>query len=195
MNMVGRTKKRLCFLMVAVFGVLAFMPTGLFAETMGTYKIGSGDILEIMVWKEPDISRNEVIVRTDGFISFPLLNDLQASGSTLGELKNKIEKELKKYVTSPVVTVTLRSSLSKRFYILGEIKKTGEYPIVKELTILQAFALAGGFTDWASKSEILLLRKENGKEKIYRVNYKAIIKGKDFKQNVTIQPNDTIIVP
>lgn len=188
-------KSRIWIQVIIICAFLGLLPTSLFAENHGTYRIGSGDILEILVWKEPDISRNDVIVRTDGFISFPLLNDLQASDLTLSDLKLKIEKELKKFVTSPIVTVTLKSSLSKRFYIIGEIKKTGEYPIVKELTILQAFAIAGGFTDWASKREILLLRSENGKEKIYRVDYKDIIKGKDFKQNIKIRPDDTIIVP
>lgn len=191
----GFKKSRIWLQLIVVYAIMGLLPTSLFAEDQGTYRIGSGDILEILVWKEPDISRGDVIVRTDGFISFPLLNDLQASGLTLSNLKLKIENELKKFVTSPIVTVTLKSSMSKRFYILGEIKKTGEYPIVKELTILQAFAIAGGFTDWASKSEILLLRPENGKEKIYRVNYKAIIRGKDFKQNIKIRPDDTIIVP
>ena len=73
--------------------------------------------------------------------------------------------------------------------------RTGEYPLTKDLTVLQAFALAGGFTQWASKKEILLMRKENGKEKIYRINYKDITKGKDFDQNLKLQADDTIIVP
>ena len=72
---------------------------------------------------------------------------------------------------------------------------TGEYPLVKDYTVLQAFALAGGFTEWASKNEIILLRNEDGEEKIYRVNYKNLIKGKDFSQNIKLQPDDTIIVP
>jgi len=87
--------------------------------------------------------------------------------------------------------------LSKRFYILGEVLRTGEYPLVKHLTVLQAFALAlaGGFTEWASKKEIILLRQEDGKEKIYRINYKDITKGEDLSQNLKLQADDTIIVP
>ena len=73
--------------------------------------------------------------------------------------------------------------------------RTGEYPLVKHLTVLQAFALAGGFTEWASKKEILLLRNVDGQDKILRINYKQLIKGKDFDQNVRIQADDTIIVP
>jgi len=159
------------------------------------YKIGSGDILEIITWKEPDFSRGEILVRTDGKISFPLLGDVQAAGRTPLEIKNDIEKGLKDYVANPIVTVTVKNPLSQKFYILGEVKKTGEYPLIKGLTVLQAFAIAGGFTDWASKKEIILLRYENGKEKVYNINYKKIVNDKDFSQNISIKTDDTIIVP
>jgi polysaccharide export outer membrane protein len=159
------------------------------------YKIGSGDILEIVTWKEPDFSRGEVLVRTDGKISFPLLGDVQAAGRTPAEIRIDIESGLKDYVDNPIVTVTVKNPLSQKFYILGEVKKTGEYPLIKGLTVLQAFAIAGGFTDWASKKEIILLRYENGKEKVYNVNYKRIVNDKDFSQNIRIKTDDTIIVP
>jgi len=159
------------------------------------YVIGSGDILEITTWKEPDFSRDQVLVRIDGKITFPLLNDVQAVGRTPVQLKEDIEKKLKDYIADPTVTVNVVSPVSQMFYILGEVVNTGEYPLVKRLTVLQAFALAGGFTEWASKKEIILLRHEDGKEKIIRVNYKNIIKGKDFKQNIYLKANDTIIVP
>jgi len=164
-------------------------------EVKDTYFIGSGDILEITTWKEEDFSRAEILVRLDGMITFPLINDIQAKGQTPMQVKQDIEKKLKDYVENPIVTVTVRTSGSKRFYILGEVVNTGEYPLVKGLTVLQAFALAGGFTEWASKKEIILMRNEDGQEKIFRVNYKDIIKGKDFSQNIKIQPDDTIIVP
>ena len=159
------------------------------------YKIGSGDILEIVTWKEPDFSRGEILVRIDGKISFPLLGDVQAAGRSPLEIQKDIETGLKDYVASPIVTVTVKSPLSQKFYILGEVKKTGEYTLIKGLTVLQAFAIAGGFTDWASKKEIILLRYENGKEKVYNINYKKIVNDKDFSQNISIKTDDTIIVP
>jgi polysaccharide export outer membrane protein len=159
------------------------------------YKIGIGDILEIVTWKEPDFSREEIIVRLDGKISFPLLDDIQAANRSPSKLKKHIESKLTEYVSSPSVTVTVRNAASQRFYILGEVVNTGEYPLVKDLSVLQAFALAGGFTEWASKKEIILYRKENGKDKVIRINYKGLIKNKDFSQNVQIKSNDTIIVP
>ncbi len=159
------------------------------------YAIGVGDILEIVTWKEPDFSREEIIVRLDGKISFPLLDDIVAEGLTPPALKKKIEERLKEFVASPSVTVTVKNAASQRFYILGEVVNTGVYPIVKELTVLQAFALAGGFTEWASKKEIILFRRENGKEKVIRINYKDIVKNKSFTQNVVVKTDDTIIVP
>jgi len=159
------------------------------------YHVGVGDILRITTWKEPDLSMELVLVRTDGKISFPLVNDVEAAGLSPVALKRAIEAGLKEYVSNPVVTVHVTNPGSQRFYILGEVRNTGEYPLVKHLTVLQAFAVAGGFTEWASKKEIILLRTENGKEKIYRINYKDITKGKDLNQNIKLQADDTIIVP
>ena len=160
-----------------------------------SYLIGNGDILEIVTWKEPDFSREEIIVRLDGNISFPLLDDVMAAGKTPTQLKLDIQAGLKEYVSEPHVTVTVRSAASKRFYILGEVINTGEYPLTKNLTVLQAFTLAGGFTEWASKKEIILFRRNQGQETVIRIDYKDIVKGKDFSQNVEIQPDDTIVVP
>jgi polysaccharide export outer membrane protein len=159
------------------------------------YKIGSGDVLEIVTWKEPDFSREEVLVRLDGKISFPLLNDVQAAGRTPLILKQHIEEGLREFIENPYVTVTVKQANSQKFYILGEIVNTGEYDLVKDLTVLQAFARAGGFTEWASKKEILLIRREGGKDKPIRINYKDIAKGEGFEQNIILKANDTIIVP
>ncbi len=159
------------------------------------YKIGAGDILDITIWKEPDLSREEVLVRTDGKISFPMLNDVQAAGLTPLQMKGNMEVGLKEFISNPFVTITVRSPASQQIYILGEVLNTGEYPLNKNLTVLQAFALAGGFTEWASKKEIILMRKEGDKEKIYRINYKNIIRGKDLSQNLRLKADDTIIVP
>jgi len=159
------------------------------------YRIGAGDVIEVSTWKEPDLSRKEVLVRVDGKISFPLIGDIQASGMTPAELTETIQKGLTNYVTAPVVTVTVTNPGSQKVYILGEVLKTGEYPLFKTLTVLQAFALAGGFTQWASKDEIILLRKEGGKEKIYKINYKDIVRGRESENNLALQANDTIVVP
>jgi polysaccharide export outer membrane protein len=199
-------KKTVCILstlilVLATTGVLAqekktAVKLGSIGETLvESYQIGIGDILEITTWKEPDFTRDNVMVRNDGKISFPLVNDFPAAGMSPMELKYNLEVALKAYVEHPVVTVHIKDPISQKFYVLGEVMRTGEYPLVKHLTVLQAFALAGGFTEWASKKEIILLRHEGGKDKILRINYKDITKGKDFSQNLKLKPDDTIIVP
>ena len=199
-------KKTLCIgliIMIALVSAQAFCEEkkstakmGAIGETLvDSYQIGIGDILEITTWKEPDFTRTNVMVRTDGKISFPLLNDFPAAGLSPMELKYNLEAGLKAYVSNPVVTVHVINPISQKFYILGEVMRTGEYPLVKNLTVLQAFALAGGFTEWASKKEIILLRHEGGKDRIFRINYKDIASGKDFSQNLKLKTDDTIIVP
>jgi len=199
-------KKQFIFISICLAFIIAFAASSVYAgeqkpSTVDTksgpnsYRIGSGDILDINTWKENNFSKTGILVRIDGKISFPLLNDIQAAGQTPLQLKKKIEKKLKNFIENPVVTVTVTAPDSKKVYILGEVVNTGEYPLVKNLTVLQAFALAGGFTEWASKKEIILFRKEDGKDKTIRINYKNILKGKDFKQNVQLQADDTIIVP
>lgn len=159
------------------------------------YRIGAGDVLEITTWKELELTRREILVRVDGKISFPLLGDIPAAGMTPMELTETVQKGLTNYVTSPVVTVTVTSPASQKIYVMGEVVRTGEYPLTKGLTVLQAFSLAGGFTQWASKDEIILIRKEGGKDKIYKINYKDIVKGRETDNNLMLQANDTIVVP
>ena len=162
--------------------------------TSTDYRIGAGDILQIITWKEPDFSL-EVTVRRDGKFTFPLLDDIVAMDRTPLEIKSELETKLKDFVEHPVMTVIVKNPQSQKYYILGEIANTGEFQLTKPLTVLQAFALAGGFTEWASKKEIVLLRREGGENIIIKVNYKNIIKGKDLSQNVMLKPDDTIIVP
>lgn len=193
-------KKRLLFIclyfiFISLFNNFDSCIAGEKKTHLPTYVIGCGDILEIFTWKEPDFTKKHVLVRIDGMITLPLIDDLRAAGLTPTQLKKNIETKLKSYVATPTVTVTVAQPESQKFYILGEISNTGEYNLVKQLTVLQAFALAGGFTEWAAKKEIILLRTEGGKEKIYRVNYKDIAKGTDFSQNILIKADDTIIVP
>lgn len=159
------------------------------------YIIGHGDILQIYTWKEPELSMDQVAVRLDGKLTFPLVNDVQAAGLTPMALKKVLEKRLSGFVESPIVTVMLLKAVSRRYYVLGEVQRIGEYPMEKNMTVMQAFAVAGGFTEWASKKEILLIRREKGKEKIFRINYKDIIKGRHLEDNIPIQADDTIIVP
>jgi len=187
-----------CFIITILTGVIivAFLipSIAMAQENTEEYKIGVGDILRINTWEEPNLSLEAAMVRSDGKITFPLLDDIQAQGSTTMELKAKIEKMLAEYVEAPNVTITLANPVSQRFYILGEVMRTGEYPITKKLTVMQAFALAGGFTEWASKNRILLIRISDGQKTTITIKYKDILKG-DFSKDIALKADDTIIVP
>lgn len=166
-----------------------------YATLVDDYRIGCGDTLEILVWKEPDLSKT-VFVRLDGKITVPLLDDIPAAGKTPMELKDEIQTGFENFIEGPFVSVTLLEAGSQKFYMIGEINGTREYTLTKRLTGLQAFALGGGFTDWAKKTKIIVFRKHYGRQKdeILIINYKDIVKGK-IEDNIIIQPNDVIIVP
>lgn len=159
-----------------------------------SYKIGPQDVLRIDVWKEGEISRS-VPVRPDGKISLPLLNDVQAAGLTAMELANSITEGLKKFITSPQVTVTVTEINSRRVYVTGEVTRPGAYPLLPNMTVLQAVTSGGGFTQFARTKNIYVLRNEGGKQTKYPFNYNDVVKGKRPEENITLQPGDTIVVP
>jgi polysaccharide export outer membrane protein len=158
------------------------------------YVIGPEDVLYIHVWKEDALSRS-VPVRMDGNISLPLIHEIKAAGLTPLQLEAAITERLKGFYENPNVSVIVMESNSFKVYISGEVMKPGVYKLREETTILQMIPMAGGFTDWAKQRKILIIRKENGKEKRFTVDYKKAIKGDDPNSNVALKPGDTIIVP
>ncbi|MGO9614915.1 MAG: polysaccharide biosynthesis/export family protein [Bryobacteraceae bacterium] len=164
------------------------------ANEDSSFVIGAEDLLAINVWKEADISRT-VPVRPDGKISLPLLNDVQAAGLTPEQLAASIRDGLKKYIDDPVVTVIVTTVNSRRVYVMGEVSHPGVVPLTHGMTVLQALASAGSFTQFANVKGIYLLRSENGKQVKYPFNYKAVLKGQNTEQNLELKPGDTIVVP
>jgi len=158
------------------------------------YIIQPSDVLEIFVWKEPELTR-KVLVRPDGRISFPLVQDLQAGGISPGELKDRIETRLKEYLSAPNVTVIVEGIRSYQIFVVGKVQKPGGMTIEKPVTVLQAIALAGGFQDYAKDSEMTIIR-HNGKENlIFDFNYKDVIRGKKSEQNILLRSGDVVVVP
>jgi|SRR6476620_3056095 polysaccharide biosynthesis/export protein len=164
------------------------------ATTDASYKIGPQDVLRIDVWKETEISRS-VPVRPDGKISLPLLNDVQAAGLTAMELANVITEGLKKFINSPQVTVSVSEINSRRVYVTGEVNGPGAYPLLPNMTVLQALTGARGFTQFARTKKIYVLRSEGGKQVKHPFNYNEVVKGTHGEDNIVLQPGDTIVVP
>jgi|GEM_PF-951244 len=167
-------------------------PTG--TNLPKNYVIGSGDVLEIFVWRNEQLSR-EVVVRPDGKISLPLLQDAQAEGLTVPWLKEEITRRFGEYLENPRVTVIVKQIGSYRVSVLGRVMRPGVYPITGETTLVEAISMAGGFTEWANKRKITVITTEGGEETKLTVNYKKIASGKDPSQNIVLKRGDTIIVP
>lgn len=158
------------------------------------YIIGPQDVIDINVWKEPDLTR-QVPVRPDGKISMPLLNDVQAAGLTPMQLTAQITASLRKFISEPQVTVVVTQINSQRIYILGEVNRPGATPLLPGMTILEALSTSGGFTMFANTKKIYLLRTVNGSQEKYPFNYNDVIHGKSPQQNIPVKAGDTIVVP
>jgi polysaccharide biosynthesis/export protein len=158
------------------------------------YVIGPSDMLNIDIWKQPDISRT-VPVRPDGKISLPLVNDVQASGLTPLQLQASLTDKLKGFVNNPEVTVIVTQVNSQRIYVLGQIARPGAVDMLPNMTVLQAIASAGGPAQFAKDKSIYILRNENGKQTKFPFNYPDVLKGKHPEQNILLRPGDTIVVP
>jgi polysaccharide export outer membrane protein len=160
----------------------------------GDYIIGAEDVLEVNVWNEERLTR-EVLVRTDGRISLPLINDIQAAGRTPVELADAVAEKLRDYITDPHVSVIVKVPRDYKFYVLGNVNRPGPLALKKRITFLQAIAMAGGLNEWASK-KIILISKQRGAAQTRRIiDYKDVISGEDLKQNIFLQDGDTIVVP
>jgi len=158
------------------------------------YKIGPQDVLKVDVWKEDQLTRT-VPVRPDGKITLPLLNDVQAAGLTPMDLAGIIRDELKNYVNNPQVTVSVTEINSRRIYVTGEVVKAGTYPLLPQMTVLQALSSSGGFTQFARIKNIHILRTVNGQRVKLPFNYKEAINGKNPEQDIELRPGDVIVVP
>jgi polysaccharide export outer membrane protein len=165
------------------------------ARPAAAYVIGPDDVLSIVFWKDKDLSA-EVIVRPDGKVSLPLLNDIQAQGRTPDELRDALKQAAQAFVEDPNPTVMVKEIKSRRVFITGQVEKPGPYPLTAEITVLQLIAMAGGMREFADGSNITIIRKaENGRAEILPFNYRDVLKRKNLTQNVQLKPGDTVVVP
>jgi polysaccharide export outer membrane protein len=157
------------------------------------YKIGPEDLLDISVWKNPELSRT-VPVRPDGKVSLPLVNDIQAAGLTPTALRKQLIDRLAEFIPAPEVAVIVREVHSMKVAVVGAVKTPGRYELKSAATVLEMIALAQGFTDFASRDRVVVLRQENGETKRIPFNYRKVAAG-DEQSNLVVQPGDIIVVP
>jgi polysaccharide export outer membrane protein len=159
------------------------------------YRIGSGDVLQIAVWKEPEVSVPTVVVRADGKISVPLIKDVDVLGLAPVELEKLLTERLAKFINAADVTVVVKEINSWKVYMVGALKKESPLPLRGQMTVLQAINEAGGLTDYAKRKNIYILRTENGRQTRLPFDYEAVIAGKHMEQNIQLRPDDMIVVP
>jgi len=165
------------------------------APKEGVYVIGTGDRLRIDVWQNDKLSLAEIPVRPDGKITMPLVDDVQASGLTTDELKAVLTQELAEFIENPTVTVALLAPLSKRAFVLGEVRSPGVISLGAEMRVLEAITSVGGFSTYANKSAVRVIRYVDGKELDYHFDYDSYVAGRAPGTNVVLRPGDTVLVP
>jgi polysaccharide export outer membrane protein len=159
-----------------------------------SYFIAPGDVLKILIWKEPELS-TEAFVRLDGRITVPLLGDLMAAGRTPDDLSSEIQLKLGRFLEVPQVTLSVSQAISARFYVIGEVAHPGAFPLPSRISVVQALALAGGFREFAKKEALSILRIRGMAQTAIPFNYKDVEGGLRLEQNIFLQAGDTIIVP
>jgi polysaccharide export outer membrane protein len=158
------------------------------------FVVGPEDVLSIIVWHEPELTENKVIVRPDGKIGLPLLNDVQAAGLTPKHLQENITEAFKTFVTDPQVSVLVQEIHSQVVFITGAVKSPGAYPIGGPTTVMELLVRAGGLVEFAKSDEIQIVRKEAGKPRRFVFNYKQFVEGKNYQQNLRLRSGDMVIV-
>ena len=157
------------------------------------YVIGVEDVLSVVFWRDKNLSA-DVVVRPDGKISLPMLNDVAAAGMTPEALAAEVSKAATKYVRDAGATVIVKEIRSRKIYVIGEVAKPGPFSLGAEMNVLQALGEAGGFIEGADKGDVIIVRNENGKERRFKFDYNEVVKGKNLAQNIRLLPGDTIIV-
>jgi polysaccharide export outer membrane protein len=158
------------------------------------YLLQPGDVLQIAVWKETELTA-EVLIRPDGGMSFPLAGELQASGHTVAELTGMLEARIRKFEPDAVITVGVKAAAGNRVYVIGKVARPGDFPLNRPTDVMQALSLAGGATPFADTNGIRILRRTGDKEAAIRFRYNDVQRGRKLEQNILLQSGDTVVVP
>ena len=194
--MLSHLIKRIALLAISCVGIVSSLPVMAESDTRVTpdYRIAAEDVLDISVWREPDLQK-QVIVRPDGGISMPLIGDVKAAGRTTAELETLLVTKLSTYIPDAVVTVSVVQLRGLRIYVTGQVRRPGQFEVGRYIDVLQAITLAGGFTAFANKNKVQIIRREDGRETVLKFNYKQVEKGRNLAQNIRLQTDDVVLVP
>ena len=158
------------------------------------YLLGPEDMVKVSVWRDEQLTQ-EVVVRPDGMISFPLVGDVVAAGRTVEEVRLELVKRLGKFMPNPHVAVLATKLNSYKIYVTGRVVRPGEFLVGHYTDVLQALSLAGGVTPFAAENDIKVMRRNQGEQKVFRFRYGDIRNGKGLEQNILLQRGDVVVVP
>src|ERR1700730_13507560 len=159
------------------------------------YTVKPGDILAVSVWKEPDL-QGPVLVRPDGAFSFPLAGQMDARGKTVQELQQMVTERLKKFISDPVVTVSIQEIKGNKVYVIGQVNKPGDFIVNPRVDVMQALSMAGGTTPFAALGDIMILRRtDTGQQQALPFKYTDVVRGRNLQQNIMLQAGDVVVVP
>jgi len=159
------------------------------------YVIGVEDRLGVVFWREQDKSLStDVVVRPDGKISLPMLNDIPAVGLTPEQLATRVQQTAAKFIRDAVASVIVREIHSRKVYVIGEVGRPGAMELGADMNVMKALAQAGGFLEHAKRGDVVVVRTQDGREQRFKFNYKDVVKGKNIEQNFRLVPGDTILV-
>ncbi|MCC6201428.1 MAG: polysaccharide biosynthesis/export family protein [Gammaproteobacteria bacterium] len=194
-TVVGRARCRALFALALVAGSCIFPGSPVRAEEAVDYAIQAGDVLAISVWREQDLQQ-EVIVRPDGKFSFPLVGDIAAQGQSVAAVREQIATRIESYIPDPMVTVQVRQTAGNVVYVVGQVNRPGMFVMQRAVDVMQALAMAGGASTYASVNKIRVLRRdESGVERSIPFNYGDVASGDDVAQNLVLRPGDVVVVP
>ena len=158
------------------------------------YVVGAEDVLSVVFWRERDMSA-DVLVRPDGRISLPLLNDVEVAGLTPDQVRERVTELARKFVEEPSATVVVKQINSRKVYITGNVERPGPFPLLRPTTILQLISLAGGLKEFAKSGDIVVVRVDGAQQATFPFNYDDVKNRKNLTQNILLKPGDTVIVP
>lgn len=173
----------------------AITPAQIKPETTNHYLLAPGDFIEISVWKEEGMQKDQILVAPDGTVSFPLAGTIVAAGKPMFVLEDAIAARLADYITDPIVTIKLLQSNGNSIFVIGKVNKPGQYPANRRIDVLQALSLAGGLTVFAKESSIHVIRRVGNETKAIPFDYDDVIDGDELEQNIILEPGDTVSVP
>ena len=180
---------------LAILGSLVFGSAVVAHADEPAYTVRPGDILAIQVWKEPDLTSNAVLVRPDGTFSFPLVGQVDAKNKSVTDLQQIVSDRLRKFISDPVVTVSVQEIKGNKVYVIGQVTKPGDFIVNPRVDVMQALSMAGGTTPFASLANIIILRRTGTSQVALPFHYADVAKGKDLKQNIELQSGDVVVVP